>query len=77
MIPSTTERQLRRCLSTVRFPASRDDLLAAVLRDRCDEDTVECLRGVPRVTYTNVCQVLASASVVDSPGGDRAAPSRS
>ena len=63
MIASTTERQLRRCLKGVRFPASKDDLLVAALSDRCDEDTVDCLRAIPSVTYTNATQVLASASV--------------
>jgi uncharacterized protein DUF2795 len=67
MIASTTERQLRRCLKGVRFPASRDDLLTAALRDECDEDTVDCLRAIASVTYNNVTQVLASASVVDTP----------
>ena len=63
MIASTTERQLNRCLKGVRFPASRDDLLAAALGDRCDEDTVDCLRAIPSLTYTNASQVLAQASV--------------
>ncbi len=63
MIASTTESQLRRCLKGVRFPASKDDLLAAALRDGCDEDTVDALCAVPSVTYNNATQVLASASV--------------
>jgi hypothetical protein len=63
MLASTTERQLLRCLEGVRFPASRDDLLAAAVRHGCDEETVDSLRAVPSMTYTNATQVLAQASV--------------
>jgi hypothetical protein len=63
LIATPTERQLRRCLDGVRFPASRDDLLAAALSDRCDQETVDALRTVPSVTYANATQVLAQTSV--------------
>jgi Protein of unknown function (DUF2795) len=63
MIATTTEGQLRRCLKGVRFPASKDDLLAAARRDRCDEKTVDSLRAIPSMTYTNATQVLAHASI--------------
>ncbi|WP_082947591.1 DUF2795 domain-containing protein [Mycobacterium sp. E2479] len=60
---STTERQLRRCLEGVRFPASKDDLLVAALSDRCDEQAADSLRTIPSITYANASQVLAQTSV--------------
>jgi len=68
MIASTTESQLRRCLNGVRFPASKQDLIAAAISKRCDEDTVAALGAISAVTYTNVTQVVASASIVDIAG---------
>ena len=69
MIASTTAVQLRRCLAGVRFPASRDDLLNAAIRNRCDEDTVNAVRAIPPMTYTSATQVVASTTIVDIPGG--------
>jgi hypothetical protein len=60
---STNERRLRRCLEGIRFPASKDDLLAAALSDRCDEETLDSLRSIPSWTYTNATQVLAQTSI--------------
>jgi Protein of unknown function (DUF2795) len=70
MIASTTEGQLRRCLAEVRFPASKQDLIDAAVSDRCDDDTVAALRAISTMTYTNVTQIIASASIVDLGGGD-------
>jgi len=70
MIASTNESQLRRCLKEVRFPANKEDLINAAISSRCDDDTVEALRAVPSTTYTNITQVVGSASIVDIGGGD-------
>jgi hypothetical protein len=70
MIASTTESQLRRCLKEVRFPANKQDLIDAAIGSRCDDDTVAALRAMQSMTYTNITQVVASASIVDICGGD-------
>jgi hypothetical protein len=77
MIASTTRSQLRHCLNDIRFPASKDDLLDAAIRNGCDDDTIGALRAVAPVTYSNATQVLASATIVASPDGDLAAARRS
>lgn len=70
MIASTTEGRLRRCLNGLRFPANREDLVAAAIGNDCDQRTVDALRDMPPVTYANLRQVLASITIVDTPGSD-------
>ena len=67
VIASTSEARLRRCLSGIRFPANKQDLLAEAIVNGCDEDTVEALRHIAPTTYTNLRQVLASVTIVDIP----------
>jgi hypothetical protein len=67
MIASTTAAQLHRCLSGIRFPASKEDLLAAAIANSCDGGTVDALRDISAVTYANPQQVLASVTIVDTP----------
>lgn len=70
VIASTTEAHLRRCLDGIKFPASRDDLVAILVENQCDTNTIDVLRAMAPGTYTNIRQVLAAASIVDLPPGD-------
>lgn len=72
MIASTTEARLRECLSGIRFPANRNDLLAAAIANGCDEETTDALRDISSLTYANLKQVLASITVIDDPNDARA-----
>lgn len=76
MIASTTEGRLRRCLKGLRFPANREDLVAAAIDNGCDQRTVDALRDMAPVTYVNLRQVLASITIVDTPAGDASVLSR-
>lgn len=73
MIASTTEAQLRRCLTGIRFPANREDLLDAAITNGCDQDTVDAVRDISPMTYANLRQVLASITVTDD-ASDAATP---
>jgi hypothetical protein len=46
------------------------DLIDSAISSRCDDDTVYALRAISSMTYTNITQVVASASIVDIGGGD-------
>ncbi len=72
MVASTTRSELRKCLSDVDFPANKQDLLDAVDRNGCDDETVRALRAIPPETYTNIAQVAASVTIDDDRGGDGA-----
>jgi hypothetical protein len=76
MIASTTEIRLRRGLSGIRFPASKEDLLTAAIANGCDAGTVDALRDIPPMTYANRRQVLASVTIVDAPSREAGAPHR-
>ncbi|OBG49323.1 MULTISPECIES: DUF2795 domain-containing protein [unclassified Mycobacterium] len=79
MVASTTQSQLRQCLSDVDFPANKQDLLAAAGRNGCDDNTIRALRGIPPETYNNATQVAASVTIADdrdTQDGDKAAARR-
>jgi hypothetical protein len=65
MVAYTTRSQLRECLNDVDYPADKDDLLAAAARNQCDQDTVRALRTIPRETYRNFSEVLASVPLAE------------
>lgn len=63
MVASTTRSRLQRCLTDVDFPANKNDLLAAAERNRCDDETIRALRGIPPETYCNLDQICASVTI--------------
>jgi hypothetical protein len=65
MVASTTRSRLRACLNDVDFPADKDGLVAAAVRNSCDEDTIRALRSIPPETYANFAEVLAAVPLAD------------
>ena len=79
MVASTTNSQLRQCLSDVDFPANKQDLLAAAERNGCDAETIRAMQSIPAETYANSTQVAASVTIADDRDirdGDQAAARR-
>jgi hypothetical protein len=48
-------------LTTVHFPAHRDDIVRAAEQDGAPEDVVKALRGMPPVDYGSKDEVRRSA----------------
>jgi hypothetical protein len=64
MIAGTSMKQLYRCLEGVKFPANREQLLAAVCNAQCDKATLDAVRDIPRITYNTVEQVSAAVNIL-------------
>lgn len=58
---STDRDSLKEALSSVDFPASKDDLLTHVERSSTDENVLRALRAMPPAQYANVGEVIQSA----------------
>src|ERR1700682_563321 len=65
MVASTTRSRLRECLNDVDFPADKDSLVRAAVRNCCDDDTGRALRAIPPETYANFSELLASVPLSD------------
>lgn len=65
MAASTTPSRLRHCLNDVDYPADKDALLEAAVRNGCDDDTARALRAIPPETYANLSEVMASVTLGD------------
>lgn len=64
MVASTDRASVRECLNDVDFPAAKDDLVNAAVRNGCP-DTARALRAIPPETYANLAEVLASVTLAD------------
>ena len=60
-----TYAAVRAALADVDYPASKDDLLAAVRRNNADGDIERALRAVPPEEYRNLEEVLRSTGTDD------------
>lgn len=57
---ATSIDRLRIALAEADYPASKDELVETALRAGADEQTVQALRAMPPVEYSNFDQVSGS-----------------
>ena len=57
---TTTRETVQKSLSTIDFPASKEDLVAFARNNGVDQGTVDALRALPLADYDNVGEVLRS-----------------
>ncbi|PRW65096.1 DUF2795 domain-containing protein [Actinopolyspora mortivallis] len=61
---TTDRKKLSTILSSVDFPAGKDELVAHAERNGADEDTLAALRAMPRADdYANLTEVQRSVSL--------------
>jgi hypothetical protein len=56
-----TTDEIRRYLTTVDFPASKDDIVRAAEEEGATKEVKAALRAMPPVEYANKAEVLSSA----------------
>jgi hypothetical protein len=66
----TGPTEVRKALTNVDFPASRDAIVQEAERDGAPEDVVKALRAMPPVDYANKDEVIRSAHTDAAPGRD-------
>jgi len=76
MVASTTRDRIQSCLNDVDFPATKDELLRCIERNRCDDETARALHGIPAETYRNLDQICSSVTIVDGDAMDEAEKAR-
>lgn len=74
MSATTTISELKKALSDVDFPATKNDLLDHAQRNSHDEGTVRAIGALPQVDYAKIDDVIASIELTDvgGPGEDTA-----
>ena len=73
-----TNDEVRRCLKTMDFPATRDDIVREAERLGAPEEVLKALRGMPPVEYRNKDEVLRSAKteIAEETPAEKAAKAR-